>query len=278
HYTAKVLIQRPVAGSLIVRSSLEKKFPESWSEIEPNSFKVRGQNYIKDKKKECASSCSAYVPFGADVFLSPRKINHVARFVDLPKLDPHGDICPLLVVNLQIPLYPAAIFQTEYDGPGMSLVFYFKLSENYSQALPLHFLENFKKIMDNESEKVKSFPMDATVPFRERLKLLGRIVNIEDLQLSGSEKKLLQAYNEKPVLSRPQHEFFMGENYLEIDLDIHRFSFIARKGFESFHSRIKNCIFDFGLTIQGNKPEDLPECMLCCIRIKEIDYANYSQL
>lgn len=30
--------------------------------------------------------------------------------------------------------------------------------------------------------------------------------------------------------------------------------------------------------MQGNKAEDLPECMLCCARLKEIDYTNYKQL
>lgn len=43
----------------------------------------------------------------------------------------------------QIPLYPPALFQNEYDGEGMSFVFYFKLSENYDE-LPLHFQENIR--------------------------------------------------------------------------------------------------------------------------------------
>ncbi|GER35792.1 hypothetical protein STAS_12086 [Striga asiatica] len=274
---AKPIIQRPIAGSQVLCSPLEKKTSESWSRIDPNNFKVRGRNYTKDKKKEFAPNMSAYVPFGVDIFLSSRKITHVARHVELPAIYSHEEIPPILIVNLQIPLYPAAIFQNEYDGPGMSLVFYFKVSENYTE-LPVHFRENIKRIIANETEKIKGFPMDTNAPYRERLKILGRVVNFEDLQLSSAERKLMHAYNEKPVLTRPQHEFYSGENYFEIDLDIHRFSYIARKGFETFQDRIKNCVFDFGLTIQGTKVEDLPECMLCCLRLKEIDYTKYCQL
>lgn len=51
-------------------------------------------------------------------------------------------ILKTILFHLQIPLYPTAIFQSENDGEGMSLVLYFKLSESYSKELPSHFREN----------------------------------------------------------------------------------------------------------------------------------------
>lgn len=56
----------------------------------------------RDKKKEFAPNHAAFYPFGVDVFLSPRKIDHIARFVELPAVDSSGVVPPILVVNLQV--------------------------------------------------------------------------------------------------------------------------------------------------------------------------------
>ncbi|KAK6931158.1 Protein ENHANCED DISEASE RESISTANCE 2, C-terminal [Dillenia turbinata] len=207
--SSKMVLQRPIAGSQVPFCPADKNMFDSWSAVEPGSFKVRGETYFRDKKKELAPNCAAYYPFGVDTFLSTRKIDHIARFVELPLVNYSGKLPPILVVNVQIPLYPATIFQNETDGEGINIVLYFKLSESYSKELPLHFQENIIRLIENEMEKVKGFPVDTVAPFRERLKILGRVVNIDDLHLSAAERKLMHAYNEKPVLSRPQHEFYL---------------------------------------------------------------------
>ncbi|XP_077211861.1 uncharacterized protein LOC143847075 [Tasmannia lanceolata] len=277
-FSTRSFVERPLAGSQVPFCPVEKKMLDCWSDIEPSTFKVRGVNYLRDKKKEFAPNYAAYYPFGVDVFLSQRKIDHIARFVELPTVDSTRKFPPILVVNVQVPLHPVTIFQNEIDGEGLSFVLYFRLSESFSKELPPHFQDNLRKLIDDEVEKVKGFPVDSILPIRERLKILGRVSNLDDLHLSAAERKLMHAYNEKPVLSRPQHEFYLGENYFEIDVDMHRFGYISRKGIEVFQDRLKLCVLDIGLTIQGNKAEELPEQILCCVRLNGIEYANYQKL
>ncbi|CAL9023691.1 unnamed protein product [Prunus brigantina] len=104
--------------------------------------------------------------------------------------------------EIQLPTYPAAMFLGDSDGEGMNLVMYFK----------------------------KTYLLNSRTESRERLKILAGVVNPKDLGRSSAEKKFVHAYNVGVVALSHMH----GPNYFEIDLGIHRFNYISRKGLELF--------------------------------------------
>ncbi|KAJ9507108.1 hypothetical protein QJQ45_004731 [Haematococcus lacustris] len=246
---------KPDAGCSMQRRDLSKSVLdvwESWEDAGNCRFNLRSQDYMKSKVK-VASSDAMYRLVCADIFACSTKQDHIAKLVNLPASQNPvmaGDVAlpPLLIFNLQLPLYQATLFGP-LDGEGVSIVLCFALPPGFDPA---------------------------------KLKLIPRVVNIEEWvrkgPLSPPEHKLLVTYNEKPILSRPQHAFYTGRRYLEVDLDLHKYTYLARRAITSYLHRLPYVIWEIAFVIQGNGPDELPEHLLAASRIYRFDFSNAKNL
>lgn len=122
--------------------------------------------------------------------------------------------------------------------------------------------------------------LDCSQATRDRFKLLPRIVNPEEWAkegpLSGPEVRLLNSYNGKPLLTRPQQSFFLDSagRYLEVNMDVHKYAYIARRAFYGYMTRLGSVVFENGFVLQGNRREELPELLLGAARAYRVDFTK----
>ncbi|KAK9860455.1 hypothetical protein WJX84_011386 [Apatococcus fuscideae] len=283
---------RPLAGTSLRGPVMEVLLPEAsyrgestasvsdWSRALPNSFNIRGKDYLVTKQKESCAEAAIYRLIGVDLWSFKQKVDHIGQYVQLPKppelgpgarsLPEHECPPPFLIINVQLPLKPAALFGKK-DEAGSSLVYYFALPEGWEpeqlkNPAALALLQRF--ILDQNEQD--------SLPTRTRLKLIPRISNVAEWAttgpLNGAEHRLLDTYNDKPVLTKPQHAFYNGADYFEIDLNIHGYAYVARKAFGVFIPRLPTAVFENAFVIQGNRPEELPELLLGCVKMSYIDF------
>lgn len=227
---------------------------------DPTSFQVRGKNYLKDGKK-IKSSYPLFHLRGIQVVQKAELSFHVAQesWCGLPRHSNQTN--EWLLVNYMIP-----------GKTCVQVVCLFTASPAVQELLG--------GSSANETEKRKGPPPPQWAKLvqsfwradqsfcDERFKLIHNIVN-------GSWA-MKMAIGSKPALTgkKIRQRYFRSEasscRYLEIDIDLSS-SVVATNILSLVRGLSKSSVVDLGITIQGEKDEELPEVIVCQSRFDCVD-------
>lgn len=257
-----------------------------YSEAPGEEFNVRiGPRYSKNAKK-APSLHSFYKLKVADVFVSPAKEPKIARKItwgeqtEWPCHKPDtvapeassavsaGDCPRTIVVNMMIPTYEPTVMSKTVNGPGYNMVIVFTMSAEGKAELEAQ-ESPASKMMRNFFTELRKY--------HGRFKAIPVIANAKYMNYGMVARKLLSMGNGKPFMSGPTcHSIFIPKDrsYFEIDLDFHKYSYTARKAISTFLPSNPNMVLNWGLVIQGNGDDELPEQMLGSVQLNRIDCAK----
>jgi hypothetical protein len=163
------------------------------------------------------------------------------------------------------------MFDNITDGPGFSIVYYYRLTRESAEALQdlssasagLRTFEEFCKYapcpeLDTGGEDV----------WESRFKVVTFCTNMDEFGYPG----FITQYNGKPVLIRTTGTVYKGENYIEMDINVHNFGTIARKGMEIMFNNFSKMVIEVGFCIEGRQDSELPEVLIGCVQMDRPDY------
>jgi len=256
-----------------------KRTKRKWGEIDPSTFKLRcGPDYKRNGYKK-PSEGSFYEIAAVDTFRAKEKklLSDIGNKVDLLGLLDDGKesgwvhgLPRIWIVVLQVPAYAPSVLASVHDGDGFALCFYFKLSKKGEEEAKEG--KGCVKVMKKFLEQ----PLDITDADRgpHQWKNMVRLANSEDLHLGWVLQSYVTKYNAKPFLSRNCKSYYKGESHFEVDVDIHRFNYVSRQGMFSLRSYLKQLTLDIGFVVQCEADDELPEKLLGCVRLTEMDAEN----
>ncbi|MDC3321742.1 DUF1336 domain-containing protein [bacterium] len=267
-------------------SSLNKNF---WSICNAQDFKVRGAHYASDGVK-INSLSSMFEVAGVDLFKCKKKVDNISSFVTLPipkdekakealRQSKAKDATPwhktkdgipfYFVVNIEFPDYDPPMLYDRTDGIGYSLVIYFTRKQDVDWSSKNNAASLLRKFahssLDGSSRKT----------MKGRFKCICQVAKLDELEDVGMIlRNTLKKFNGKPFLAAPMQRYYEGQDYLEVDVDVHEFTWAARKGVRSVRDMIKDFEVDLGFLVEGRGDEECPERLLGAVRVSKLNPDN----
>ncbi|KAE9251939.1 hypothetical protein PF004_g2231 [Phytophthora fragariae] len=234
----------------------------SWTTTRAETFAVRSAEYKRSRKKE-PSNPALFEFLGADLVRTDSKLDLISQRVEFP---PEHENSRLFIINAQLPSYAPSMWgDGSYDGPGYSLALYWKIPDEISEELKdptTTTLKLFKRFIEASDD----------TSLTDRFKVIAQVTNQDECGIAGVAKKLLVSHNATPVLTRPQHRIYhFRDGGTEIVVDVHAFSYIARRGIHSLIDKTSKLVIDVAFVIQGETEDELPERVLGCCRLDRIN-------
>ncbi|KAL7689322.1 putative pleckstrin domain, protein ENHANCED DISEASE RESISTANCE 2, EF-hand domain pair [Plasmopara halstedii] len=241
----------------------------SWTTTRGELFYVRSADYKKSRKKE-PSKPALFDFIGADLVRTESKVDPISQRVVFP--DEHEN-SRLFVINAQLPAYGPSVWgDSSYDGPGYTLALYWRIPDSIVEELKnpstttLMLLKRFLEAGNDTS-------------LTDRFKVIAQVTNQDECGLTGMAKKLLTSHNATPVLTRPQHRVYhFKDGTTELVVDIHAFSYIARRGIHLLLDKTSRLVIDVAFVIQGETEDELPEQVLGCCRLDHVNVQKAKNL
>ncbi|EOD37613.1 hypothetical protein EMIHUDRAFT_225159 [Emiliania huxleyi CCMP1516] len=221
-----------------------------WSAIAPNGFEIRGENYLRDRKKvpsACGSQLLAVELFRAKTFFA-----NVAGRPGAPTSTLHerceSPLSRIVVVVVVIPTGKWVVH----------LAMYFGVLETLEEESPAAaaLLERFAHAADD---------------FRnDRFKLIPRLVRAPlTLRLACPSRPAITAKGGRGVPQR----YFSTPEYVEVDMDISKEA-IANRVLGLVRPVSKLIVADLAFVLEGQRQEELPEVVLGAARLYNLDLSE----
>ena len=250
----------------------------SWSRCDHRHFKVRQKGYdssvFSSNKPKAPSEAPIYEPLAVDTFITDKRKDHIARFMDLnfpnaaevkQRLQNAPGLAkfvpPLFVFQLQLPMEAPPMFgSSSEDGPGWAVCVFFKLSDAALEALcrnePPPGLLCFARWCEKYATDLS---------WKQRVKLIASCLNLDEMGYSS----FVQGFNAKPILIRRTSTIFRDDNnpimYLELDIHVQKFDAVAQRNIVSMTSRASEMYMEIGIVIESRDEDELPELLVGCV-------------
>uniref|UniRef100_A0AAV1UVI1 PH domain-containing protein n=1 Tax=Peronospora matthiolae TaxID=2874970 RepID=A0AAV1UVI1_9STRA len=267
--SAKLPMSNTMSRCKVQENGQSSNVEHSCTRARAETFAVRSANYKKSRKKE-PSKPALFEFIGADLVRTDCKLDRISQHVEFP---PPYDTSRLFVINIQLPSYgPSMWGDGTYDGPGYSLALYWKIPDDI--------VKDLENPTSTTVKLLKCFlEAGSDTSVTDRFKIIAQVTNQDECGITGVSKRLLVSHNATPVLTRPQHRIYhFRDGSTEVVVDMHAFSYVARRGIYSLLDKTSRLVIDFAFVVQGETDEELPEQVLGCCRLNRINVHQAGEL